>query len=1097
MPARVHLFAGPAASGKSQQLLVLYRQALAKLPPTSCLWLAPTHRAAREVRRYLVDEQAPSCLGAGVSTFEEFAFRIVEAAEQPARRLDPLAKRRLLRRLIEEAVAGDELTYFGAIADSRGFIDLVAEWIAEFKRVEIWPEEFEQACRRRGLAQKDRELLALYSRYQEHLNRHDLYDSEGRLWSAREQLGKRNFGPYARTRLAVVDGFTDFTRTQHEMLELLASHVEDLYFTLPLDESPGRDELFAKSETTLAALAERHAKLEVKRFSREKRPRWAALAHLESELFKDPRRIAAASDNAGLEIVAAAGRLKEIEAVGRRIKRLLVEGDADRGASPVPAEEIAVVFRSLADCAPLVREVFEEQGIPYVLEAETTLLERPIVAALLNLVGLAQEDWPFRGVLSVASNNYFAPRWRAWQSGRGAAAVERVVRRLQVPSGRRQLLEAIRRTLEREASRTEEEQQHRRESADAVAARQADFKLAQAVLTQLAAALDRLPREADMAAWQTALVQLAEETGLLDAASADDRETWLELLAALDGLARLDEHVGSRGQSLSRAEFEQLLTDVARWHRPRCQHDETGRVRILAAPAARALSIPYLFLAGLTERSFPVATREDRLYSEREDQILRQAGLPLVLRAERNQEEMLLFYELTTRARRRLTLSYPALDERGESLLASPFLTELERAFGDLGIARQVETALSPVPREREPASLGECRVRAVDDALRGEAELLATMVRAPRTSAASTNVLAGLRLTRERSRREEFGPFEGILASDASAAWLAHRFGDAHLWSASQLELYAQCPFRFFAEHVLSIAPLDEMTLQIDHARRGWLLHETLATVHRHRATLGAAEMPLDEQFTSALEELLSSSATSETLSAALDEIHRRVIATWGAFYAEQQQAYGASWLDFEELPTPAHFEVSFGLDDAGDDALSTTEPLVFSDGEITVKIVGRIDRIDLARRRGRVVFNVIDYKTGFVPSAKKLREFQATSLQLDVYTAAAEDLLLAASEALPWNAGYWQIRKRGFSQPLALAVEDDTQLGRAPEWEDRRRKLRDAVLALVRAVRGGHFPMSNEDNDCTSRCAYGTICRVHQARSLDKQWSPIPPQI
>ncbi|MBX3411719.1 MAG: PD-(D/E)XK nuclease family protein [Pirellulales bacterium] len=1089
MAARVHLVAGPAGSGKTAKLLQLYRPSLGKLAIASCLWLAPTHRAANEVRRNLLTSAARSFLAPGVATFEEFAFRIVESAPQPARPIDGLSKRRLLRRLVDQALERGELPYFAAIADSRGFVDLLAEWIAELKRIEIWPDDFAQVCRTRGsLAAKDRELLTLYRQYQEELNRCQLYDSEGRLWSAREHLRAGELGAYARVRLAVVDGFTDFTRTQHEMLEFLAERIEDLYISLPLEPESDRDELFAKSRATLEELQRRHPRSRVEHLPREERASWPAQAHIESQLFKDPRHIAAARDNRGLEILAAAGRLNELELVGRRIKQLLVDGDPAHGGAPVAAEAIAVVFRSVADWAPLVREVFDEQGIPYVLEGEPALTDRPPIIALLNLLRVDQEDWPYRRLLAAVGNNYFAPRWQGWHAETSTAAIERVVRRLQIPSGRRKLLEAIEWALARADQRAPLDEEGQRENEAMVAVRQRDLTQARSTLTRLAAVYDRLPARADLATWSAVLTELAQQTGLLHAASADDRIAWDELLAALERLAQLERHLGEEAETLSRHEFYQLLADVARWHRPQGRRDESGCVRVVSAPAARALSIPYLFLAGLTERSFPAALREDRFYTEHEYQAFREAGLPLELRADQNQKEMLLFYELVTRARRRLTLSYPALDERGEPLLASPFLTELERAFGPLGVTRHAETGLSPVPRDHDPLSLREARLRAADLSLSGQPEALAAFAHAARTQTAGANIVAGLRLTRERSRREEFGIYEGIVVGEATLAQLARDFGNEHLWSPSQLELYAQCPFRFFAEQVLGAAPLDELGLQIDHARRGWLLHETLKLLHRQQIEGDTARTALDEHFVATLAELLQSSAHAETLSAALDEIDRRVIGGWAGLYAEQHQGYSQSWSDFDAAPTPRHFEVSFGLPAPSDDAISTVEPLIITEGDITVLIGGRIDRLDVGEHRGRVVFNVIDYKTGYVPSAKKLREFHATSLQLDIYTHAAEDLLLAGSEALPWNAGYWQIRKRGFHQPLALAVDDEKRLARAPEWELRRQKLRETVLRLVRSIRAGRFPMSNEDEDCTSRCTFRTVCRVHQTRALDK---------
>ena len=104
--------------------------------------------------------------------------------------------------------------------------------------------------------------------------------------------------------------------------------------------------------------------------------------------------------------------------------------------------------------------------------------------------------------------------------------------------------------------------------------------------------------------------------------------------------------------------------------------------------SVRAMRIPYLFVAGLSEKAFPPPEREDRLYSEAEYVRLIEQGLPLVARRERNREEMLLFYEVITRATRRLYLSYPALDESAQPLSPSPFLTEVEEACGRETIRR-------------------------------------------------------------------------------------------------------------------------------------------------------------------------------------------------------------------------------------------------------------------------------------------------------------------------------------------------------------------------------------------------------------------------
>jgi hypothetical protein len=44
--------------------------------------------------------------------------------------------------------------------------------------------------------------------------------------------------------------------------------------------------------------------------------------------------------------------------------------------------------------------------------------------------------------------------------------------------------------------------------------------------------------------------------------------------------------------------------------------------------------------------------------------------------------------------------------------------------------------------------------------------------------------------------------------------------------------------------------------------------------------------------------------------------------------------------------------------------------------------------------------------------------------------------------------------------------------------------------VFQLVEGIKAGQFPVYSLDDDCTGRCAFRTVCRVNQVRSLEKQW-------
>src|SRR5262249_57261021 len=98
---------------------------------------------------------------------------------------------------------------------------------------------------------------------------------------------------------------------------------------------------------------------------------------------------------------------------------------------------------------------------------------------------------------------------------------------------------------------------------------------------------------------------------------------------------------------------------------------------------------------------------------ESERQRLRDAGLDFVSVADLLPEEMLLFYQVATRARQRLVLSYPAVDERGQDLLPSSFLNAVLDCFAPRVVPVERRTMLTEGYDRDEPLAPAEHRVRA------------------------------------------------------------------------------------------------------------------------------------------------------------------------------------------------------------------------------------------------------------------------------------------------------------------------------------------------------------------------------------------------
>ncbi|MBX7074312.1 MAG: exodeoxyribonuclease V subunit gamma [Pirellulales bacterium] len=1092
MAARVVVVAGPAASGKTRQLLQAHRAALASRQPGVALWLAPTARGAGAIRQQIISPDLPACFSPGVSTFEQFAESVVRFAATPVRPLTPLLKRRLLESIVSAAAEQGELRYFAAIADMPGFIDQLDQFIADLKRQEVWPDDFAKACRGKRMRDKDRELAAIYVAYQERLRDHQLYDAQGRFWTARELLHGGQRRPYDRLRRVTADGFTDFTRTQREILDLLTQWIDELWISLPLEGELRRADCFRKSHDTLDHLRTLFPQLEVVWTERRAEPLPAALRRLEEQIFLPPAAQSSIEPGSEVVITAAASEVRELECVARDVKRLLL-GDGQQ--PPVAPGDIAVVFRQLPPVADLAREIFTRIGVPVAIDARETLNRSPAVRALLGLLRLDSQDWPYRQVIAALGSSYYQLASDEPASDRLLADVEWLIHDLQVLSGRAELLDRVGRQAQRDIDELPPPSGDNPESGARVRRRILTARRCAPALIELARRIDALPADATPSQWAKALNHFARDIGmdakLQDADGARDRAALRRLCEALEDEDRLANQLGQAPPRFDRAELIDWLTETASREEIPLSIDDTGRVRVLGAAAARAVRVRHLFLAGMSEESYP-HRRSSGICQDADIDRLRDAKIRLQTAAEFDDEEMLLFYELVTRADESLHLSYAALDDRARPLLPSPYLDEVSRLVG--AAARRDATDPRPVyDLDQPPLCVADARCasvhRLVED---GDDQLLASVLQ----SGAESGMAAGLVAVQNR-RGRDYGPFEGLFDSVAIARRLASQFDESRVWSASQLEQYATCPFQFLLDRVLKLEPLPPLGIEVDLAQRGLWLHAALARLHsrlnqEHNGPYQpteADEERIAEYLRDALRDIAAAADYGAELEKGLRDITLGTLLRWAERYP--RQCIDLKSFGIGDQPAPAHFEVSFGLAKKSDDPASTTEPLILRHDGQSLSISGRIDRVDLGEHAGVPVFRIIDYKSGNPPTAKDHAAVDGTTLQLDLYTLAARQIFPAA---LPGSMGYWQVKGKGYQQIAELVTIEDGDLVIDPGWIEQMEQLTQKLFELVAGIRKGQFPVHSLNDKCTSYCDYRTVCRVGQTRALEKAWPPTP---
>jgi ATP-dependent helicase/nuclease subunit B len=1059
MSATVHILCGPAGAGNTARFQERYRTVAADLG--AALWLGPTRRAVEAVRESLLD--GTSLVAPRLFTFQDFADEIIRVHDATAQPLSDVQRRLLADDMVADLHRAKELSHFDRVADTRGFAEGVFDLLAELKRAEVWPEQLAE----HSVSRKGSQCANLYARYQAQLQRLNLFDVEGRVWYARDLLGRGLRRPFENVRAVFVDGFTEFTRTQAEILRGLCEWVEELWLALPGEEGDERAELFARPR----AVARRFASNIELMGDLEGSAAPAGLAHVERQLFRPLQSVVRSDDADGLLLIEAPGMLGEVRLVAREVKMLLLRG--------TPADDILLTVRDLVPYADLVREVFAEYGIPLDVEGTEPLARNPAVAALLRALRVPEESWPFAAVTALLRSGYFRPDWPETREAPDVAQrAEGLLRLLGQPRHREAYLRAVDNWADNPSPAPPDEQAevNRRARIHQWAVQCRPF------LRRFFGAWDAVPGRVPLHEHIAWLRRFADDLGVTRAA-ADERDIaalrrfWDELAGWQQLEVRL--HGGSR--PIDRARFHELLGALAAEAGLARTPRGPGRVRFLSAEIARGLPADHVFVLGLGERAFPRLAAAEPIFDEQERQSLKAAGLDVRAVSDLMPDEMLLFYSIVTRPRRELVLSYPAVDEKGQALLPSSFLAALLDCFETAAIRTIRKHMLIEGFADDEPLSPAEYRVRAAS------APRLPTGL--PRDLAA--NLRAAARVAAQRLESRDHGPYDGLLRHPAILAELHERFGGERIISPTALETYIACPFRFLVEDVLHLETLEEPGEDIEASDRGLVFHRALAGLHRHLKEHGvhAPTADVDRLIRERLdEEVRNHTGHASRAAEALWQIEGRRLQRKAERYRADWEKFVATWAELEVLPRPEHLEKGFGMEAVEGD--EPAPPLVILGGGIEVRVGGRIDRVDVAETEAGTFFWIVDYKTGrssHYPAAS-LKSFER--LQLMLYALAVERVLFAGREARPLGLAYWLVTDTG---PKVVLPGDRKHHGwfkSGDEWAKVRDLLEEWVSDLVRHIRAGDFPLEPRSDSCTETCPYSQVCRIAQGRGAQKTW-------
>ena len=454
--------------------------------------------------------------------------------------------------------------------------------------------------------------------------------------------------------------------------------------------------------------------------------------------------------------------------------------------------------------------------------------------------------------------------------------------------------------------------------------------------------------------------------------------------------------------------IDDLAMAVRRWIEDQtfAPSDDHQGVHLLDDQAARYADFDAVAIVGLVDQDWPERPRRNIFYPPA---LLKSLGWPS--EKDRRAAGDARFLDLLTSASRRTTVSTFTLDE-------------------DAIVSRSIQ--LDEIPRARLSAvartPFEGARVFA-DEALSLEPVTLAPFQGEARGWA---------ELRTERSSADVPG-FHGTVTGI-----------EPRPWSVSAIETYLDCPFKFFAQHVLKLEEEPEDQEVMDPRRQGQFVHDVF------------------EKFFDAWQRAGHRTVTPQNLdvargmfAAVVDRaLEHLPIAEAGLERTRLLGSPAAAGLGEAVLRMEAERPVAV-VERLLEDRLIDDFTFATAAGPRTIALRGKADRIDLLEDG---TFRLIDYKLGWPPQ-------RGRALQLPIYGLCAEQKL-AGYKGRQWRLGEAAyLAFKGPKRVVLLAAAAD----RAKVLAEAQQRLADTVDAIER----GEFPPTPDDVWRCETCSFASVCR------------------
>lgn len=1038
---------------KSLNLDLMIDEYIQQKKLSELLIIVPTNRKIRYLKRELISlSPGQSATGLNLYTIGTFTTKLFESNNFGAANvLSDASAAVLLNKSFKET----ELKYFSNYKGEipRGTLDRIKNVISEYKRNGISPEDLISESENLTGSEKLKalDIAGIYKNYLHNCYLLKAFEI-GDIYSELNKLSDENFNGHFNVvfndvKRIIINGFDEFTLPEIEIINK-TSKINGIELFVVFDYYRFNPSLFAHLDSCYNKFIERGFNEVVDTslvYFNDYRKK------IRERLFLLNKNEPPINSQIKISQIIASTPDEEITLIAKEIKRLIIE-------DKVQPDSICVSFNLISDHSVIIRDVFDEYGIPFNLTDRFSLSESQPIVALINLLEVLQNNFYYKNIFRALTG-----RWIKID-GVDLSNLLRVSSNLKIVSGYKNWIDAIDNALE-EAQPHNIDEDNRFLPVELYQKAKEDIEK---IKEHLAPFSDRISIKEFYENLRNMVFKLELPQKIINDYPFYIEKNTKALTVFLDTIEKIFDLLSKENGKEKKYSLDYFLTQIKtalQFTRYNIKERHRQGVLVTSVNEIRGLSFDYVFIGGLTDGEFPTRYQPEIFFSGsyRKDDY------------KHTLEERYHFYQTLCSAEKKVYLSFSQRDEK-KDFTASSFIKDINRIFiteklisKDYTTLIQSKAELLKIFPENKSEYFDNELVRFGVETHKINSDLIIDNLRQKNPFADS--------------------PYTGNIFNDISdKAKEKLRIHKEKQYSASQLEEYAKCPFQYFLKRVLQIETVEEPKEELEAFELGSIVHSIL---HQFYVTINEKNISLfncDEQTFSLAEDIIFDIAENkiEKLKLFFNLIfmeRERILGIEGNKKNSILYRFLEEERKNEEGFIPEFFEVEFGKFN------NTSE--VYNEVKVKdVLVRGKIDRIDIDMKNN--LYKIIDYKLGGKsPSKDDIRN--GISLQLPLYVYASKKIIEAElnktfrpAKAIIYSL---KLKRKEFGEILIHISEDkkpdETELIKS--YEKMIEICNEVIPVYVNNISSGKFNLSmlkDRDEKVCGYCDFKSICRIQEIK-------------